>query len=150
MAKFDNVTILPPDNRSIITLELGSDGKIKATSKNLTFEKVLRMTVPFIVSQAKRLCELAKEGDPSGKHPPLTEKQFDNLKISIYDMLNITFANALTEFAPEIEARPDITADALLKAQNDLMKEEMLKNGYINIDGTVNKNYIAKTPRKEN
>ena len=97
-----------------------------------------------MVRKSKEIMEVAK------KDPKLNEKQLEELKLTIYDTLNIAFSNALTMFAPEIEARPDITEDAFLKARNDLLKEEMEKAGYLKSDGTVNPDYKPAEEKKRN
>ena len=46
------------------------------------------------------------------------------VKEEVYDMINFGASNILSEYAPEIEMRPNLTSDAILKAENELLKED--------------------------
>jgi hypothetical protein len=87
------------------------------------------MLIPVIVQSAKRIYQTAVE-QKTPNVPALTAAQLEDLKLTMYDTMNIAFSNALDEFAPEIEARPSLSADAILKAQNELLEEEMQAAGY--------------------
>lgn len=118
-----------PYRKTSILIETTPDGKIQTKVQNCSFELLLRMTIPLIVEKAKDILSIA-EKPKTADTPILTSAQRDSLKKYMYDVMNIAFSNALTAFAPEIEARPDLTADALLKAQNDILEEEMRKAGF--------------------
>lgn len=45
----------------------------------------------------------------------------------IYDMVNNAASNVLSLFAPEIDMRPTITTEALLRAENEIMREVVEK-----------------------
>ena len=112
-----------------IHLYLNKDGSIKSEVKNLNFDLMLRMTIPFLVQKAQAVYKVAAE-QKTPNTPALTEAQLKELKEDMYDTMNIAFSNALDMFAPEIEARPNISADAIYRAQQELLKEEMIKRGY--------------------
>lgn len=42
-----------------------------------------------------------------------------------YDVLNQYASAALEKFAPEIELRPDLNAEAILRAQNEIIQERV-------------------------
>jgi hypothetical protein len=115
---------------SEIHLVLQEDGTVQSSVKNLSFDMMLRMTIPFIVKKATEIYEVASK-QTSPQVPALTKQQLQALKESMYDTMNLAFTNALDLFAPEIEARPHISTDALLKAQNELLEEEMKKAGFL-------------------
>lgn len=112
-----------------IHIYLNEDGSLRSEVKNLNFDLMLRMTIPFLVSKAKAVYKVASE-QKMPNTPALTEAQLKSLKEDMYDTLNIAFSNALDMFAPEIEARPNLSADAIYRAQQELLKEEMEKRGY--------------------
>lgn len=112
-----------------IHLYLNENGTIKSEVKNLNFNLMLQMVLPFLVQKAQAVYNVAKE-QKTPNTPALTEAQLKELKEDMYDTMNIAFANALDMFAPEIEARPNLTADAIYRAQQELLKEDMLKLGY--------------------
>lgn len=43
------------------------------------------------------------------------------VKADLYDKYNYSASNVLSYFAPEIELRPDLTAEAIMKAEDELM-----------------------------
>lgn len=50
------------------------------------------------------------------------EDQQVQAKEDLYDMLNAAASNTLAYFAPEIEMRPHLTADAILEAENAIIE----------------------------
>ena len=121
-----------PFVKAEIRMEMTPDGQVKAKVSHCSFDLLLRMTIPVLVEKARAIFATACED----KSHPLSETQKDGLKKFMYDTMNIAFANALTMFAPEIEARPDLTADALLRAQNELLEEEMARAASADSDPT--------------
>ena len=57
-------------------------------------------------------------------NPEVLNKQIIELKGMLYDFYNVNAANLLTAFAPEIEKNPDLTTQAILKAENDLIEKK--------------------------
>lgn len=112
-----------------IHLYLTEEGAVKSEVKNLNFDLMLRMVLPFLVQKAKAVYQVAAE-QKTPNTPALTEKQLKALKEDMYDTMNIAFSNALSMFAPEIEARPNLSTDAIYRAQQELLKEEMIAMGY--------------------
>lgn len=55
---------------------------------------------------------------------PASRKQ---VKAMLYDLMNQKMSALLETFAPEIEMRPSITTEALLKAENELIAAKMSK-----------------------
>lgn len=55
-----------------------------------------------------------------------TEDEYKKLiaiKSELYDMYNIAVSSVLEQYAPEFELRPDVTADAIAKAEEDIVKK---------------------------
>lgn len=55
-----------------------------------------------------------------------TEEQYKKLiaiKSELYDMYNVAVSSVLEQYAPEFELRPDVTADAIAKAEEDIVKK---------------------------
>lgn len=114
---------------SVVEVETTKDGKLRVRTENVNFDGLLRMLIPVIVNSAKQIYEIASQ-QKTNNVPALTPAQLEDLKLTMYDTLNIAFSNALDEFAPEIEARPSLSADAILRAQNELLEEEMKAANY--------------------
>lgn len=63
----------------------------------------------------------------------LTDK-LRELKEMLYDFYNVNASVLLSNFAPELELRPDLTEQAILKAENELIEqkyEELKKDNKI-------------------
>lgn len=128
---------------AVIHVETTPDGQCVSRTENVNFEMLLRMLLPVIVQSAKKVHEAAA----NSKVPSLgnlSHSQLQDLKTTMYDMMNIAFSNALDEFAPEIEARPSLSADAILRAQNEILEEEMAKAGYNPTQEEINAAIAAK------
>ncbi len=52
---------------------------------------------------------------------PTPPAPIEEIKQNIYDMYNYAATNVLEHFAPELELRPDLTAQAILKAENEIL-----------------------------
>lgn len=109
---------------SKIIIEIGEENESGASEPslrtkvegNVTFPLLLQVTASLILSSAKQI-------EAAANRDKLTETQIKTLKKNLYDTLNITFGNVLTMFAPEIERHPDITEDAIARAELSLMEE---------------------------
>lgn len=49
------------------------------------------------------------------------EESQEAVKADLYDKYNYSASNVLSYFAPDIEMRPDLTAEAIMKAEDELM-----------------------------
>jgi len=56
--------------------------------------------------------------------PPENQEQ---CKKDLYDMFNVGASNTLHYFAPEIDARPHLTTQAILEAENAIIEREYRK-----------------------
>lgn len=51
-------------------------------------------------------------------------KKMIAIKSELYDMYNLAVSSVLEQYAPEFELRPDVTADAIAKAEEDIVKKK--------------------------
>lgn len=51
----------------------------------------------------------------------------EQAKKELFDLYNTACSNTLHYFAPEYDLRPDLTAEAILKAENDIINERYRK-----------------------
>lgn len=51
------------------------------------------------------------------------EEDQQKLRDAYYDLVNVVASEALTCISPERELRPDLTADAIVKAENELIEK---------------------------
>lgn len=55
------------------------------------------------------------------------EAQKEQVKALIFDLVNLKMSAVLESFAPDYELRPNLTAEAIVKAENEILKDEMSK-----------------------
>lgn len=56
-----------------------------------------------------------------------TLKKVPEAKPQIFDMVNYKASALLEHFAPEYELRPGLTEEAIMKAENEILEDEMSK-----------------------
>ena len=93
------------------------DNQVTVKSRGpMALEDIVQVTMTGLLGAMNTCLKAAK-----------TPEEEAQLKEYIYDRFNLAASRTLEIFAPEIEMRPSLTTDAILKAENDLLKEEMEK-----------------------
>ena len=93
------------------------DNQVSVKSRGpMSLEDMVQVTMTGLLGAMNTCLKAAKS--------PQEEEQ---LKEYIYDRFNIAASRTLELFAPEIEMRPNLTTDAILKAENELLMEEIKK-----------------------
>lgn len=93
-----------------ITTEYNEQNEVRVqVSRQINFEEIMQVTFSGVLALMNTLLENVPEEDRPGA------------KEELYDMLNIAASNALSVFAPEIEMRPNLTVDAIMKAENEII-----------------------------
>lgn len=100
----------------------------KETALRITLDKSRRLTVEaqgMILPEAIQLClaaieVLCKQSLSRAEDPNLVKA----LEEDMYEMINLGASTLLNRLFPDIEMRPDITVDALMKAENELISEK--------------------------
>jgi hypothetical protein len=93
------------------------DNQVSVKSKGaMTLEDMVQVTMTGLLGAMHTCLKAARDANE--------EKQ---LKEYIYDRFNQAASRTLEIFAPEIEMRPNLTTDAILKAENELLMEEIKK-----------------------
>lgn len=108
------ITILEDNGKVSFNL----DGQFVAEDVVLICNTVILSAMNQLVANyAKTLEANAPEGTD-------TEAQIAELKGMLYDFYNVNASNLLVTFAPEFEKNPDLTTQAILKAENELIEEK--------------------------
>lgn len=95
-----------------IKIKLNAKNQMSLKAKNpLTFEDLLQITQTAILGHANAIL----------KNVP--EEALESVKGSLYDKMNLAFSRTLEFFAPEFELRPDLTAQAILEKENELIEK---------------------------
>ena len=112
----EGVTILNahqnPDPKEL-TLKI-IDGKLVIHATGLDYPTVTQMMAQAQLHFMQRTLAAAPETD---------EKQIKALKGEIYDIYNATASNVLDMFDPTAEKCTNLTAEAILKAENEILAE---------------------------
>lgn len=96
-----------------ITIQLNDQNQMKIKTQNpISFEDLLQITQTALLGHAKAVLQTA---------PPEDEEK---VKGWFYDLMNQAFSRTLEFFAPEYELRPDLTAQAILEAENQLIERK--------------------------
>lgn len=108
------ITILEDNGKVSFNL----DGKFVAEDVVLICNTVILSAMnQLVVNYEKALEANAPEGTDK-------EAQIAELKGMLYDFYNVNASNLLVTFAPEFEKNPDLTTQAILKAENELIEEK--------------------------
>lgn len=93
-----------------LTIQYNEANEVRVqTDRSVTFEEVMQVVFSGTLALMNTLAERVPEEDrPAAKE-------------ELYDMLNIAASNALAVFAPEIEMRPNLTVDAIMKAEDEII-----------------------------
>jgi hypothetical protein len=100
----------------------------KETAVRITLDKNKQITVQAercILPEAISLClcaieAMCKQTLSRTDDPELLK----SLEEDMYEMINVGASSLLDKLFPHISARPDITVDAIMKAEDELLKEK--------------------------
>ena len=105
---------------------------------SFTAEDVIITCNTVILSAMNQLVNNYEKVLAEAANGPVTNQKWNEkvaeLKGMLYDFYNVNASNLLVAFAPEFEKNPDLTTQAILKAENDLIEEkydELKKEGKI-------------------
>lgn len=96
-----------------IHISLDKNKKLTVETRGLFLPEVIQLCLAAIEVSCKQ--SLARAED---------KKLVKSLEEDMYEMINIGASSVLSRLFPHIEARPDITVDALIKAENELIDKK--------------------------
>lgn len=92
------------------TIVISEDGMF--ASEPLTFADVLQLTCSCVAGVAGNVLAKAESAEEREK-----------IEAELFDIANLSFSNCLAHAFPTQELRPDLTEEAILKAENDILKD---------------------------
>lgn len=92
------------------TIVISEDGMF--ASEPLSFADVLQLTCSCVAGVA---------GSVLAKTESAEERE--KIEAELFDIANLSFSNCLAHAFPTQELRPDLTEEAILKAENDILKD---------------------------
>ena len=104
------------DSQWSFHIDIGEDHKIRITTTGGIHIEPLVNILNNAILQASLQCL----NQPNHTNNP---NEYSLRKEALYDLINHTASGTLRLFAPDLDLRPDITADAILRAENDIINE---------------------------
>lgn len=101
------------EKETAIRITLNKDKQLMVEAKGVILPEAIQLCLAAIEAMCKNTLERSD-------NPELTK----SLEEDMYDMINIGASSLLDKLFPDIEMRPDITVDALMKAENELVTEK--------------------------
>lgn len=101
------------EKETAIRITLDKDRKMTVESKGLILPEVIQVCLAAIELSCKQT--LSRADDPN---------LVKSLEEDMYEMINMGASSLLDRLFPHIEMRPDITVDALMKAEDALLDEK--------------------------
>lgn len=92
------------------TIVISEDGMFG--SEAMSFNDVLQLTCSCVAGVAKDILTRAKESE-----------DFEEIRGELFDAANLSFSHCLEVSFPDKELRPDLTEEAILKAENEILAE---------------------------
>ena len=100
-----------------ININLDSNNKLTVQMKGLILPEFIQLCLAAIGSACKQSLARAAESDPEGELVKALEED-------MYEMINVGASSLLSKTFPNIEMRPDLTVDAIQKAEDDLINNK--------------------------
>ena len=100
------------EKETAIRITLDKDRKMTVESKGLILPEVIQVCLAAIELSCKQT--LSRANDPN---------LVKSLEEDMYEMINIGASTLLDRLFPHIEMRPDLTVDAIMKAEDELISD---------------------------
>lgn len=98
-----------------IHIHLLDEGKMSYKTKYpIAFDDLLSVAMTLCLGAMNDVTENAPEGSK------------EECKGALYDLFNVAASKVLQNFAPEMELRPNLTAQAIMEAENRIIMEDRL------------------------
>lgn len=101
------------EKETTILIQLDKDKRLTVEARGLMLPDAIQLCLAAIEAMCKQT--LSRADDP---------ELVKSLEEDMYEMINMGASTLLSKLFPNIEMRPDITVDAMLKAENELLTEK--------------------------
>lgn len=96
-----------------LVIYLDDQNKLKLKSQNpIDLEGLIQITQTAVLGFAKQVMSTVPKED------------YDKVKGFIYDEMNVAFSRTLEVFAPEYDVSPDLTAQAIMEAEDAIIERK--------------------------
>lgn len=101
------------EKETTVLIQLDKDKRLTVEARGLILPDAIQLCLAAIEAMCKQT--LSRADDP---------ELVKSLEEDMYEMINMGASTLLSKLFPNIEMRPDITVDAMLKAENELLVEK--------------------------
>ena len=101
------------EKNTAILISLDKNKQLTVEARGMILPDAIQLCLAAIEAMCKQT--LARADDP---------ELIKSLEEDMYEMINMGASTLLSKLFPDIEMRPDITVDALMKAENNLLEEK--------------------------
>ena len=98
------------EKETTVLIQLDKDKRLTVEARGLILPDAIQLCLAAIEAMCKQT--LSRADDP---------ELVKSLEEDMYEMINMGASTLLSKLFPNIEMRPDITVDAMLKAENELL-----------------------------
>ena len=103
------------EKETVVRIALDKNKQLTIEAKGLILPGAIQMCLAGIEAMCKQTLARADQNN---------EKLIKSLREDMYEMINMGASTLLNRLFPEIEMRPDLTVDAVMKAENELIQEK--------------------------
>lgn len=119
-----NQVDLEGDVKMEITLR-GNEVDLRVPEGNVNLVTMAQIMWTVLLGAANEVYDAACARLETEADPDSLEDEKRVIKGQLFDIMNVSASNALYIFAPEIELHPDLTAEAMLAAENRFLEEQV-------------------------
>lgn len=101
------------EKETTVLIQLDKDKRLTVEARGLILPDAIQLCLAAIEAMCKQT--LSRADDP---------ELVKSLEEDMYEMINMGASTLLSKLFPNIEMRPDITVDAMMKAENELLVEK--------------------------
>lgn len=112
------------DASNLIAIGQEDDKTFCVISPTLNLETAFQLLHTLSLHLLNAYTISANGGQLPAKPTEEESNKFIAIKAQLYDMYNLAVSSVLEHYAPEFELRPDVTADAIAKAEEEIVKEK--------------------------
>lgn len=103
-----------------VRITLGKNGQLTVHAEGVIQPEIIQLCLAAIEATCKQTLSRAED-------PDLVK----SLEEDMYEMINMGASTLLNKMFPHIEMRPDLTVDALMEAENKLLKDDKKVKEYV-------------------
>lgn len=101
------------EKETAILIQLDKDKRLTVETRGVILPDVIQLCLASIEAMCKQT--LSRTNDP---------ELIKSLEEDMYEMINMGASTLLTRLFPDIEMRPDLTVDAVMKAEDELIDQK--------------------------